>query len=201
MDLSPYILPLAEEDGLEGLIKIGAIVLFLVIGAIAALAGKLKERARQKEAERAKQQRDQSIHREPPAPPQPRPSPAEQQVRAQQVIAQLFGIPQEQATPPPPPPPPPKAEEPPARLGGGVEAEVVQLERGLAADEAERHRRLDRLADHGTHVRIVDAPGPDRQAAVRVDLGARPEAQKAIIYAEILGRPKGLRTDPEPWDQ
>ena len=202
MELTPYILPLADDEGLAGLIRIAVVVLFLVIGAIAALVGKLKEKAQRDQALRREQGYEQdSRRREPPQQQRAQASPAEEQVRAQQVIAQLFGIPQAEPAPPPPPPPPPQAKAVPARLGEGVEEEVVRLKHGLAAEEVERHRRLDRLADHAGPGRGGDRRGTRPAATVAVDLSARDEARKAIVYAEVLGRPKGLRTDPEPWDQ
>jgi len=194
MDLTPYILPLAEEDDVGGLVRIGGLILLLVIGAASWLAGKLKEKARRDEAARQQQQ---PPAREPPPPPAPpRATPADEQARAQAVIAQLFGIPQPEPKPAPPPPPP--AREQPEALGRGVEHEVARLQEDLAAEETQRRRRL---AGPAGRAQAEDRRGTGRLPAVAVDLTGRQEARRAIVHAEVLGRPKALRTDPELWDQ
>jgi hypothetical protein len=90
-----------------------------------------------------------------------------------------------------------------AAIGQGVSQEVMQVRKQLAAKEMRQRQRLAPTKHlqptiSATTVRAehVSKDGPK----IHMNLTSPKAARTAIICAEILGLPKALRTDPEPWD-
>ena len=88
-------------------------------------------------------------------------------------------------------------------LGHGVGQEVMQARKQLAAKKRQQQQRLAEIKHlqptiGATTVRAehVSRDGPK----IHINLTSPKAAKTAIICAEILGLPKALRTDPEPWD-
>jgi len=219
MTLRDYIVLAAEDDALEYVFEILGVVFFLVVVGLGSLIKKAQEkaeRARRREQERRERGRDrQQVVREAPV----RASPAEGPKPAQEAAAmlrELFGQRPEVPRPPPkppkpasPPPPPPGAR--PARTGrpGDLSAQAqpqmraeVQALRPAPAGARKPDRRRTREPAHlpATAGPAAGAGQAARRVRVLVDLHDRKEALRAIVYSEIIGPPKALRTDRERWD-
>jgi hypothetical protein len=197
MDPMRDILVLAEDD-FGDVIHILMIVAFVVMVVIGTLLGKAKERAQRRKAEEIERQRAlRGRQAEAPAQPARQPPAAEQGGAAgprqieedvQAVIGRLFGIaPQAQA---PAPPAPPRRPPPPPRR-------PAQRRARKPAPSAKRGRSPGGLAaePERTAERRVATAG------LKIALAGRDEARRGIVYAEILGLPKALRTNLEPWER
>lgn len=192
----------------ESIWRLVPIIALLVIGAIVKLASMAKQKYDQEKAERMEREYEQE-HRaryggparespaKPAAPPQREPTPAQQVMT---VLRQALAGEQPAAPAKPPPPPPaqrqrrrpkpaPKAAK---RRASPGEGDVVSRELGSPA------RKLGRL-DTTAEAPPVGAETPELVALI-LDLADRNEAVRGIVYAEILGPPKGLRRGPEVWD-
>jgi len=190
----------------EGIWRLVPIIALLVIGAIAKLLSKAKEKHDQEKAERMEREYEQE-HRaryggparespaKPAAPPQPTPAQQVMTVLRQALAGEQPAAP---AKPPPPPPaqrqqsrpkPAPKTAK---RRASPGEGSVVSRELGSPA------RKLGRL---DTTAAGPPAGGETTQPlALKLNLADRNEAVRGIVQAEILGPPKGLRRGPEMWD-
>ena len=192
----------------ESIWQLVLIIALLVIGAIAKLLSMAKQKYEQEKAERMERESEQEHGaryggpaREPPA--KPAASPQREPTPAQQVMTVLRQAltgeqPAAPTKPPPPPPaqgqqrrpkPAPKTAKRRARPGEG---DVVSRELGSPA------RKLGRLDT------TPEAPPAGAETAqplaLTLNLAERNEAARGIVYAEILGPPKGLRRGPEVWD-
>jgi len=214
MTLAAHIL-LTQDDPLEGMGRILVIVIFLVIAAVASVAGKIKEKM---ERERARRQQELAERQGPPARRQPQ-APPKRRTPAQEaaaVLRELFG--EQEAEPPvqvvAPPAPPPRVRQPqvarrpsrpaaapsrPKPLGGQVRADVRRMQAELSEEQTQRARRLGQLG----HLR-TSIPGAVGEAAglagVQVDLSRQEAARRAIVFMEIIGPPKALQNYPQPWE-
>ncbi len=152
--------------------------------------------------------------------PQGRPGPA---TPAEKAVAFLRRALTEQPGGAPHPPPVPKVQRqasaprqrppaPPARrvaqaqtkLGEGVLGEVRLAEKHLSAEEAQRSRRIGQVKHLQPGI-VTTAAGPagsvgEPRQRIMVDLSTQRTAMHGIIFSEILGPPKSLRTGPESWD-
>ena len=86
-------------------------------------------------------------------------------------------------------------------LGKTVLTEEQQLRKKLLQEEIERRKRLKGVKPSFIP-RIVADLGPmeTHVRRIHVDLTSPKAAKAAIIYSEIIGPPKALRTTPEPWE-
>ena len=211
---------LAAEDGWEDVLKILLPIIFVVVGVLASVISKIKgkyERERAEQQEKEYEEEYRSGRQQPPRQqgqrPARRPTPVEEAVAAVRRV--LSGEAEEtEAEPEPSPAEPPRvaeadgprrgmlrpAEE--SRLGEGVRGGVGRMERGLAAQDIARRKRLGRLEQLQPSIPGA-AAGVEREAQrrIRVELKQPRDALAAIVYAEILGLPKALRRSAEPWDR
>lgn len=203
---------LAADEPWEGIGNVAFLIVILVLSAVGAILGKVKERAARERAERERAER----------------------------LARQRGVPLQEAAPPPeaaprpePAPPPPVAIAPrrPVRmspqhpmrlaprrlaplplppeaaaatgLGAGVAEEVAHLEQGLEGEQISRRRRLAARAPGEPRIHAAaPTPGATRpEPTVGVNLQTPDEAVRAILYSEILGLPKALRAEPESWER
>ena len=86
-------------------------------------------------------------------------------------------------------------------LGKTVLTEEQRLRKKLLQEEIERRRRLKGVKPSFSP-RILADLGPMETHArrIHVDLTNPKAAKAAIIYSEIIGPPKALRTGPESWE-
>ena len=189
------------------------LMVILAILGIAKVISVLKDKYEQERAERDYQQKREERERGggAPAPGRSAPPQVRQRTPAQQAMRTLrevlTGV-EEAAAPPPPPEQPPQVQQRQRvaarpRLGEGVQAEMQRSEAHLTAEEEGRRRRLGKVGR--LRPRILAGPGAeagegDRGSELLVDLSNRDEAMLGIVYSEILGPPKALRTGPDPWD-
>ena len=197
------------------LARLVPLMVIMAILGIVKVISVLKDKYERERAERDYQQKREDRERggEAPAPGRSAPPQVRQRTPAQQAMRTLrevlTGV-EEAAAPPPPPPP----EQPPQvqqrqrvaarpRLGEGVQAEMQRSDAHLTAEEEGRRRRLGKLGRLRPRIlagRGAEAGEGDRGFELRVNLSSRDEAILGIVYAEILGPPKALRTWPDPWD-
>ncbi len=88
-------------------------------------------------------------------------------------------------------------------LGKGVNQEVLQAEKRLVAEQAQQRKRLagvkrlqPTIGGKAARAERTVADGPK----IHLNLTSPKAAKTAIVCAEILGLPKALRSNPEPWD-
>ncbi len=198
MDAMRDILVLADDD-FGGLLQTLLIVGFLLLGLIGTLLGKAKEKAQRRRAEEMERQRAlRGRQGAEPAQPARQVSPGRQQQieeDVQAVIGRLFGIAPQTQKPPTPPPTPRRPPEPPRRAAPPRRVRKP-------APSAQGRRVTSRGAPGGLAAEL-ERPAERTVAAVglKTALAGRDEARRAIVYAEILGLPKALRTDLEPWER
>jgi hypothetical protein len=91
-----------------------------------------------------------------------------------------------------------------------VDEEVARKRQAMDQKLADRHRRMETAAPAEADTAAIDArlshfqrmeTQLDQIANVQVELKTAAALRTAIIYHEILSRPKALRQDPEMWDQ
>ena len=209
---------LAADD--DGLVNILVVVVLAVIGLIGHFIKKAQEKRQVDEANRkvaeAKQRRARQVAAEgrqvaPQAvpggadsPPRLPPTPVQQAAAAFQSAAAT------KAAPPFPPDRRPVAEAKPqpvrkhADLAEGVRDEVRKVRQHLSTEETARHRRLAHIKELKSNIAAETPPAETAVAEgpkIRLNLTSPKAARTAIICAEILGTPKALRTDPEPWER
>lgn len=85
-------------------------------------------------------------------------------------------------------------------LGEGVITEEQRLKMMLAREQVERQRRLERLKTFKPGIMTDLGPMETHARRIHVDLTNPKAAKAAIIYSEIIGPPKALRTGPESWE-
>jgi len=88
------------------------------------------------------------------------------------------------------------ADQPMAGMGKGVQQAVQQLQ----VHVAEQLPQIEALP--AAHLAIGAKPqlSPQpRQTHILVSIANQTEAMKAVIFAEVLGKPKALRQEPEAW--
>ena len=212
---------LAAKDGWENVLRILLPIIFVIVYVLGSIISKIKEKQERQRGEQQEEEYEQeyrSGRQQPPRQqgqrPARRPTPIEEAVAAVRRV--LSGEAEEtEVEPEPPPAEPPRvaradgprrgllrpAEE--SRLGEGVRGEVGRMERGLAAQEIARRKRLGRLEQlqpsiSGEAAAVVEREG---QRRIMVELKQPRDALAAIVYAEILGLPKALRRTAEPWDR
>lgn len=192
----------------ESIWRLVPIIALLVIGAIAKLLSMAKQKYDQEKAERMEREYEQEHGaryggpaREPPAEPgapaQREPTPTQQVMK---VLRQALAGEQPAAPTKPPPPPPaqqqkrrPKpAPKTAKRRPGPGEGDIASRRLGGLALKLER---LDSAAEAPPAGAETAEP-----LALKLNLADRNEAVRGIVYAEILGPPKGLRRGPEIWD-
>ena len=184
------------------------IIALLVIGAIAKLLSKAREKYEQEKAERMEREYEREHRaryggaaRQPPAkpaaPPRREPTPAQQVMTA--LRQALAG---EQPAAPAKPPPPPAAQRQQRRRKPApktAKRQVTSGERSVVSQRIGRPaRKLGRLGPAAKDAAAgAETPQP---LALKLNLADRNAAARGIVYAEILGPPKGLRQGPEIWD-
>ncbi len=198
----------ADDDG--GLINILVVVAMLIFGLVGHLIKKAQEKQQAEQAarkvEEAKLRHAQMVasgqlnadSASPVAPPR-RPATAPQ--RAAAVL-------QAQAAMAAKPPLPRAAEPQPVHaqfdLAEDVREEVRKVHRHLSTEQADRSHRMERpevlKSDIGSASPPAEAPSEDKPK-IRLNLSNPKAARTAIICAEVLGAPKDLRSDPEPWER
>ncbi len=179
----------ADDDG--GLVNILILVVMMVIGLVGHLIKKAQEKQQVDQADskvaEAKRRQVSSPHEAPP--PRRRPTAAEQVVALHSAVA----------TKAKPPPPPARAE-----LAQGVREEVRKVRQHLLAEQTGRGRRLVHIEalklGIGPETAPAETPSGEKPK-IRLNLSNPKAARTAIICAEVLGLPKALRSDPEPWEQ
>ncbi len=192
----------------EGFWRLVPLIALLVLGAIAKLLSKAKEKYKQEQAKRMEQESEQEQRarqgrpaQQPPAKPQ---APARREpTSAQQVMTVLRqALTGEQPAAPTRQPPPPPAQQPQQRARRRPKpaqaAAQAPAERRLSARQPGRQaRKLGRLD-------VAEAQSPEaptaQALALQLNLGDRNEAARGIVLAEVLGLPKALRRGPEIWD-
>ncbi len=200
----------ADDDG--GIINILVVVAMVIFGLVGHFIKKAQEKQQVEEANRkveeAKLHHAQMVTSGrlkadsafPVAVPPLRPTTA-----AQRVAAVL----QAQAAMAAKPPPPPRAAKPrPVHaqfdLAEGVREEVRKVHRHLSTEQADRSHRLEHTevlkSDIGPKSPPAEAPAEEKPK-IRLNLSSPKAARTAIICAEVLGLPKALRSDPEPWER
>ncbi|MDY7011070.1 MAG: hypothetical protein SVV80_10020 [Planctomycetota bacterium] len=182
-----------DDDG--GIINILVLVVMLILGLIGHIIKKAQEK---KQIEQADRRVEEAKRR-----------------HAQQVAAGLQKADSAtRAAPPrrPPPPPPPPARQAvagvkqqpvSADLAQGVREEVRKVRRHITAEETDRSRRLARVEVLKSGIGAEQTPADastGQKPKIRLNLSNPKAARTAIICAEILGPPKALRSDPEPWE-
>ena len=174
---------LAADD--DGLINILVLVVLMVIGLIGHVVKKAQEKRQVEEADRKVEQ------------------------SKRRHAAEKHASENMQTQPPPAPisPPVSTAGAPVIHaaeaLGQGVGQEVMRERKELTTKETQRRRRLAKakplqptIGATTVHAEYASLDGPK----IHINLTGPKAAKTAIICAEILGPPKSLRTDPEPWD-
>jgi hypothetical protein len=192
----------------EGIWRLVPIIALLVIGAVAKLLGKAKEKYEQEKAERMEQEYEREHRarygpaRQPPgvkpaAPPRREPTPAKQVMTA--LRQALAG---EQPAAPAKPPSPPRAQRQqrgPKPAPKAAKRRASPGKGGVAARKlGSRARKLGRL-DSAAEAPPAGAETP-QPLTLKLNLADRNEALRGIVYAEILGPPKALRRGAEIWD-
>ena len=169
----------AADD--DGLINILVLVVLLVIGLIGHLIKKAQEKRQVEEADRKVEQAKRR-HAAKALSEHAQTKPFAPAAGAKQQVPVIHAA---------------------ADLGQGVSQEVLQVRKQLAAKEMRQRQRLAPMKPlqptiGGKEMRTKHAPkdGPE----IHINLTSPKAARTAIICAEILGLPKALRTDPEPWD-
>lgn len=183
---------LAANDG-GGIINILILVVMLILGLVGHIIKKAQEKRQVEQAddkvEQAKRRRAQQIA-----------------AGARQVDSASPQQPQPDSLPPRRLPAAGIAQQPAhvgADLAEGVRGEVSKVRRHLSAEQADRKRRFAHVKGMKSGLRPESAQAEvpvSRQPRIRLDLSSRKAARTAIICAEILGPPKALRTEPEPWE-
>lgn len=211
---------LAAEGGWENVLRILLPIVFVIVYVLGSIISKIKEKQERQRGEQQEEEYEEeyrSGRQQRPGQqgqrPARQPTPIEEAVAAVRRV--LSGEAEEiEAEPEPPLAEPPRVaradgprrgmlrpgEE--SRLGEGVRGEVGRMERGLAAKDIARRKRLGRLEQLQPSI-LGAAPGVAREAQRRimVELKQPRDALAAIVYAEILGLPKALRRTAEPWDR
>ena len=174
---------LATDDG--GLINILVLVVLMVIGLIGHLIKKAQEKQQVEEANRKVEQAKRrhatevsSEHAQTGPPPAP-PSPAVSAAGAEQQVSAIHAA---------------------EALGQGVNQEVMQVRKQLAAKEMRQRQRLAPAKHLQPTIGATAAHASQDGSEIHLNLTSPKAARTAIICAEILGLPKSLRTNPEPWD-
>ena len=89
-------------------------------------------------------------------------------------------------------------------LAEGVREEVRKVQQHLSTEQADRSHRLEHpevlKPDIGPEPPPAEAHAEDKPK-IRLNLDNPRAARTAIICAEVLGPPKALRSDPEPWER
>ena len=176
---------LAADD--DGLINILVLVVMGVIALVGHLIKKAQEKRQVEEADRKVEEAKRRHAAEkyapeetkpPPAPPRPSVPAAGVKQQAQVIHAATA-------------------------LGQGTSQEVIQMREQLAAKEMRQRKRLastkhlqPKIGGKAVRAESVSSDGPK----IHLNLTSPKAAKTAIICAEILGPPKALRADPEPWD-
>ncbi len=193
---------LAADD--DGLVNILILVVMVIIGLIGHLIKKAQEKRQTDEADRKVEEAKRRHARQPHAAPPRRPTTA-----AEQAAAVLQSAVATKAKPPPPPRQPVAGVKPQpvgarADLAQGVREEVRKVRQHLSAEEADRRRRLVHIESLKSGIGAEPAPAEapiGEKPKIRLNLSSPKAARTAIICAEVLGLPKALRSDPEPWER
>jgi hypothetical protein len=184
------------------------VIALVVLYVITRLVKKAKALA---EREQARQQEEQRDRRSASAEHRRRRQEASAR-EAMSALREILGVEPEVDQRPPPPQAAPapvirpvadrqRQPAPEPAAGQGVRRGVGRLRDDLAAKEIERRRRLRKPELLRTTIAPATGPEVGPQVRVRVNLGDRGEAVKAILYSEILGPPKALRRGPESWER
>jgi hypothetical protein len=199
---------LAADEPWEGIGNLAFLIVILVLSAVGAILGKVKERAARERAERERAERQERQRRlggsQPSAAPAPEPArPAPVRTAPQRPVRMAPQRPMRLA-PRRPAPLPPRTETVAATgLEAGVAEEVAHLEQGLEGEQTSRRRRLAARAPAEPRIHAAaPPPGATRpEPTLGVNLETLDEAVRAILYSEILGLPKALRAEPESWER
>jgi hypothetical protein len=194
MPLTPTIL---AQDFPGELIGLGVL---LVLGLLGHIARKIKERQEAREAE--ERARQQEVKR-PPSPQQrgrqqPRPQPGRESMSpAEEAVRALREVIAGSAEPAEPPPPPQTRRQPPRQR-----RKQRREQTAAPARPAPRPKPAELVELEAAPPDLYDQHYEEvSERRVIVDLSDRKEALRGIIYAEILGPPKALRSGPEPWER
>ena len=188
----------------EGFWRLVPLIALLVLGAIAKLLSKAKEKYKQEQAKRMEQEyeQEQRARQGRPAqqpPPKPQAPARREPTPAQQVMSVLRqALTGEQPAAPTRQPPPPPARQPQQRARRRPKPAQAAAERRVSARQPGRQaRKLGRLD-------VSEDQPPEAPTALalalQLNLGDRNEAARGIVLAEVLGSPKALRRGPEIWD-
>lgn len=218
---------LAQDDG-SGLIQLVVLLIIAIVGGLAEAMKKKREKAQQqRQQEQLSRQptppagdtqpmahEPREIMKEPGRrrmPPPPPPTRRQQQAQVDQGPVEVKRYkpipapqrPQRRVAPPAVPEAPPGQR----RVSQGLAVQQAHLEQ----ENDDRLRRLGTLrpVEEDTvaiesrilHIRPSQAVESGAQVQYRVDLRTRQAARTAIIFAEIFGKPKCLRTEAEKWEE
>ncbi len=200
---------LADDDG--GIINILVVVAMLIFGLVGHFIKKAQEK---QQAEQADQKVQEAKHRHAQMVASRRPnadsaSPVAPPLRPATAAQRAAAVLQAAMAAKTKPPPPPRAAKPQPLhaqfdLAEGVREEVRKAQQHLSAEEADRSHRMERpevlKSDIGSVSLSAEAPAEEKPK-IRLNLGSPKAARTAIICAEVLGPPKALRSDPEPWER
>lgn len=182
----------AGEDAFQTIVVVVFVVLGL-IGSIVSKAAKQKQEKQAAEQERQRRARTAEAEAAERQAAQGRPGPRRPPVTTARAA------------------PPPIRRPKPQRLGTGVATELTEQRRRVQHAEAARQRRLEARnipeADDAAYARLgrlktTETPvaAVAQESRVGMDLRNRNRIRQAIIYHEVLSRPKGLRSEAEMWD-